>query len=204
MYDFFRSFHTIMPAAATPRLTSGRVYRTKDLARWGRNPTRLANRLVREGELVRLRHGLFFRPKLGRYGPVPPEDHELMRGFLEGGRFVFSGPSRWNALGLGSTAVFASQLVYNTKRSGEFRFGKRLFVLRRVKFPKSPTPEWFAVDLLENREMVGLALNELERKLTRAVRKGGLGAEELRAAAKEYGTQQTQATVDRAVGTAVA
>jgi len=63
-------------------------------------------------------------PKLGRYGPFPPADHELMRGFLEGGCFVFSGPSRWNALGLGSTAVFASQLVYNTKRSGVFRFGK--------------------------------------------------------------------------------
>jgi len=35
-----------MTAPAEPQLKSGRAYRTRDLARWGRNPTRLAQRLV--------------------------------------------------------------------------------------------------------------------------------------------------------------
>jgi hypothetical protein len=55
-----------------------------------------------------------------------------MRAFLDGGPFVFTSPERWNALGLGSTAVFAAPLVYNTKRSGAFELGGRRFVLRRV------------------------------------------------------------------------
>ena len=46
-----------------------------------------------------------------------------MRAFLDGGRFVFTGPERWNALGLGTTALFATPLVYNTRRSGTFELG---------------------------------------------------------------------------------
>ena len=41
-----------MTASAQPRLKRGRVYRTKEFARWGANPTRLAKRLVREGEVA--------------------------------------------------------------------------------------------------------------------------------------------------------
>lgn len=73
-----------------------------------------------------------------------------MHGFLEGSPFVFTGSEHWNALGLGTTAVFAAPLVYNTKRSGTFQFGGRKFVLRRIAFPENPPPEWFVVDLLEH------------------------------------------------------
>ena len=45
-----------------------------------------------------------------------------MRAFLDGGPFVFTGPERWNALGLGTTAMFAVPL-YITKRDGTFAFG---------------------------------------------------------------------------------
>ena len=85
-------------------LEPGRVYRTRDLATWSANPPRLAKRLVDQGELVPLAHGLFARPKQSRFGPVPPLDEEIMRAFLDGGAFVFTGPERWNALGLGTTA----------------------------------------------------------------------------------------------------
>ena len=46
----------------------------------------------------------------------------------------FTGSEHWNALGLGTTAVFPAKLVYNTKRSGEFTLGGRRFLLRRVGF----------------------------------------------------------------------
>ena len=193
-----------MPAAAKPRLTRGRVYRTKELGRWGENPTRLAKRLTRDQELVELRHGLFYRPKQSRFGVVPPDERELMRAFLEGGPFLFTGPDRWNALGLGSTAVFVDQLVYNTKRSGVFQFGNRRFVLRRVRFPRNPTPEWFAVDLLENYELAGVGLDDLGEGLVRAVATGRLCAEELSRAAENYGTRRTQAVVGRALEGAMA
>src|SRR3990170_8802520 len=80
-------------------------------------------------------HGLFVHPRRGRFGVVPPSDEELLRAFLCGAPFVLTGPDRWNALGLGTTAVFAAPLVYNTKRSGTFELGGRRFVLRRVAFP---------------------------------------------------------------------
>ena len=78
------------------------------------------------------------------------------------------GPERWNALGLGSTAVFAAPLVYNTKRSGAFELGGRRFVLRRVGFPPNPPPEWFVVDLFENADRAGASRTELPAALTRA------------------------------------
>jgi len=188
-----------MTAPAKPRLKRGRVYRTKEFARWGANPTRLAKRLVREGELVELRHGLFYRSERSRFGAVPPSDRELMRAFLDDGPFLFSGPGQWNTLGLGSTAVFADQLVYNAKRSGVFQFGSRRFVLRRVRFPRDPSREWFAVDLLENRQLVGAGLHELGEALAAALVSGRLCAEELRRAAARYGTKRTQAVVSRAL-----
>ena len=139
-----------MAVASQPQLRPGRAYRTKDLAAWSANAPRLAKRLVREGQLVPLAHGLFVHPRRGRFGDVPPTDEEVMRAFLDGGRFVFTGPERWNALGLGSTAMFATPLVYNTKRSGTFELGGRRYVLRRVAFPDRPTAEWFVIDLFEN------------------------------------------------------
>ena len=188
-----------MPAAARPRLTPGRVYRTKDLHRWGANASRLAGRLVREGGLVRLGHGVFHCPKQSRFGPVPPGDPELMRGFLEDSPFLFTGSDRWNALGLGTTAVFAEQLVYNKKRSGRFRFGNRTYRLRRVRFPRNPAPEWFVVDLLENRDMAGVSLDSLERALARAIGTGRWRPDKLRETAATYGTRRTQAAVNRAL-----
>ncbi len=188
-----------MSAPAKPRLRPGKVYRTRDLARWGQNPTRLARRLTRDGELVELRHGLFYRPKKSQYGPVPPTDRELMRAFLDGEPFVFTGPRFWNALGLGSTAVFADQMVYNTKQSGVFQFGNRKFVLRRVRFPKKPTPEWYAVDLIENHEKVGVDPSDLEAKLKRAVATERLNGGRLTRASDRFGIRRTQALVARAV-----
>lgn len=191
-----------MPAPARPQLSPGRVYRTRELSRWGRNPTRLASRLVREGVLRPLAKGLYLHPKVGRFGPVPPTDEELMRAFLDGGRFVFSGPEVWNTLGLGSTAAFSARLVYNEKRSGTFTFAGRRFLLRRVRFPRRPTSEWFVVDLLEHHDSAGVSRERLERNLARALEEGRFGLRALRRAAERYGTKATQALVERAAGEA--
>lgn len=147
-------------------------------------------------------HGLYYAPIESRFGSAPAQDEELLRAFFEGGRFVVTGPPRWNALGLGSTAMFASTLVYNTRRSGEFTFDGRRFLLRRVLFPENPTPEWFVVDLLQHHEMVGAALTELAQRLTSTLRAGRWDAERLRDMAVQFGTQATQATVERCLADA--
>ncbi len=198
---FLGIFHTLLRGTSMetkPRLTPGRVYRTRELRKWSANPTRLAKRLVSEGLLEPLSQGLFVHPREGRFGAVPPSDDEVMRAFLEGSPFVFTGSEQWNALGLGATAVFPTKLVYNTKRSGEFTLGGRRFLLRRVGFPRHTTPEWFVVDLLEHHEVAGVSLETLERELVRALAARRFDARELLEVARAFGSRRTQSLVERA------
>jgi hypothetical protein len=180
-----------MTVAARPKLEPGRVYRTRDFTRWGANPPRLAKRLVDNGELEQLAHGLYVVPVTSRFGKVPPTDEAVMRAFLDDTPFVFTGPERWNALGLGATAMLAATLVYNTKRSGVFNLGGRQFVLRRVAFPESPPPEWYVVDLFEQAAQVGVSRDELAQGLRLAVHDGRFDRKRLLVMAQRFGTKKT-------------
>jgi hypothetical protein len=184
---------------AYPLLEPGRVYRTRDFAKWGKNAPRLAKRLVQEGKLVPLANGLFAHQRQSKFGSVPASDEEVLRAFLGGSRFVFTGPESWNALGLGTTAMFANPLVYNTKRSGTFELGQSKFVLRRVAFPEVLTPEWYVVDLLENASTVGASLDDLEKALARALVLKRFRTKLLLEMASIYGTKNTASLVARAV-----
>jgi hypothetical protein len=117
---------------------------------------------------------------------------------LNGSPFVFTGPERWNALGLGSTAMFAVPLVYNTKRTGTFELGGRRLLLRRVAFPENPPPEWFVVDLLEHAEQAGMSRADVAAALGRALSRGAFDRQRLLDMAGRYGTKMTQALVARA------
>ncbi len=179
-------------------LEPGHVYRTRDLSQWTANPARLARRLVDGGLLKPLAQGLFVHPRPSRFGDVPPADEEVMRAFLDS-PFVLTGPERWNALGLGTSAAFATQLVYNTKRSGEFTFGGRRFLLRRVAFPERPSPEWFVVDLFQHAEQAAADRGDLTTALASAVRDRRFDTERLRSRAREYGSLDTQTRVASAL-----
>lgn len=194
-----REKDTVVTAPAHARLQPGRVYRTRDLSRWGANASRLAQRLVREGLLVQLAHGIFFHPERSRFGAVPPTDEALMRAYLAGAPFVLTGSERWNALALGSTAVHAATIVYNTKRSGEVVLGGRRFLLRRVRFPRNPPVEWFAIDLLEHAGQAAASRDELASALGGAVRRGALDRKRLVAMADSYGSSATQERVRAAL-----
>ena len=184
-----------MTLAAAPHLEPGRVYRTSQLAVWGANTARLAKRLVREGELSPLAHGLFVHQEKSRFGLVPPEDSELMRAFLDNEPFVFTGPDRWNALGLGTTALHAMPMVYNTKRSGIFKFGRRSFRLRRVAFPKDPSPEWYLVDLFEHAGEAASQPEALARALSLSLTRQSFDRKKLKEMAETYGSKKTQASI---------
>lgn len=195
LYFIFGRKHTVMTQAKEPILKPGRVYRTRQLAAWSANTARLAKRLVAAGELLPLAHGLFVHPTKSRFGPVPPADAELMRAFLDGEPYVFTGPERWNALGLGTTALHAIPLVYNTKRSGNFKLGQRPFQLRRVAFPKKPPLEWFIVDLFEHTAQAGTQPNALIGALSLGLKKGRFDHARLKEMVESYGSKKTQAWI---------
>ena len=190
-----------MTTAAKPELEPGRVYRTRDLRRFSANPTRLAKRFVREGKLRQAAHGLFYVPVPSRFGAAPPSEIEILRAFFAGSPFLISGPPKWNALGLGATAMFAATLVYNTKRTGEFILDGRRYLLRRVLFPENPVPEYFVVDLLQQHDMAGVSLAELERGLIATLKDGRWSRDALLEMAERYGTKATLALVERALRT---
>ena len=200
-YVLYWRFITVLAMTSPARtdFKAGRLYRTRDLRQWSANPTRLAQRMVKEGKLRRAAQGLFYAPIPSRFGAAPPKDTEIIRAFFGDSPFIISGPPRWNSLGLGSTALFAATLIYNTKRSGEFRFDGRPYLLRRVLFPKNPSPEYFVIDLLQQHDMAGVSLSELERGLVATLYQGRWDNDRLEEMGKRFGSKTTQALVNRAL-----
>lgn len=188
----------------TARLRPGKVYRTEEFTRYDSNPTRWASKLVERGELRRLRHGLYHVPRTGAFGDVPPSEDELLRAYFRGRPYLRTGPAVWNGLGLGTTVVEVTPLVYNTTRSGEVELGGRRFELRRVQFPEDPDREYFVIDLLENAERAGADRTELKGALAAAVAKGRFAPELLRDQARKYGTRATRDLVETALAAAQA
>ena len=193
-----------MPPAASVALDPGTVFRTAALRRWGENPTRLARRLERDGLVQRLGHGFLFVPKLTKFGAAPPSDSALLDAVLEGGPYVVTGPMRWNALGLGSTALHVHPLVYNTKRTGSVTLGGRTFELRRVAFPREVTAEWFVFDLLRHTDAAGVDPADLIRNLVRALEHGRFDRTRLLETAERFGTGAAAKLMRRAVHEAAA
>lgn len=124
-----------------------------------------------EGALRRVARGLYYAPETFWFGEAAPSTGALLDAYLNGTPWVETGPDRWNALGLGTTALFAKTLVYNTLRTEDVRLGGRTFMLRRKEFPATPPAEWFLVDLLDG-NVIGAERSEVERNLVHALRAG--------------------------------
>lgn len=181
-----------MTTRVNPTLEPGGVYRPKDFASLAKNPTVVLERLVEEGKLERLGYGLYHCPREGRFGPRPPDDGALLTAFLGGRDYVLSGPTFWNALRLGTTGVASTPLVYNDVRSGALKVGRRTFRFRRVRFPRRPTREWYAVDLLNHAPQAGAAAPDLLGPLAAALAANALDRSAFFAALDEYGTRTTK------------
>ena len=132
-------------------LRQGQVYRRADLARVSKSVDRHLKELVLDGTLTKLSGGVYYRPKETSFGPAPADDKELVRSFLKDDRFLLTTPNVYNALGVGSTQLYNKTVVYNHKRHGTFRLGKREFDFRvKPAFPKVLSAEFLMVDLVNN------------------------------------------------------
>ena len=132
-------------------LQAGRVYRREDLARLSKAVDRHLQELVSKGTLKKLAPGLYYAPIQSKLGPLPPTDEQAVKGFLRDNDFLVFSPSSYNTVGLGTTQLYNSTLVYNHKRHGVFKLGNRQFHFRvKPRFPKKLTPEFLYVDLLNN------------------------------------------------------
>ena len=133
------------------KLRAGHVYRREDLARLSNSVDRHLRELISMGKLQKLAQGLYHAPTPSNFGPLPPADDQVVKGFLRDKEFLVFSPSSYNAVGLGTTQLYNRTLVYNHKRHGVFRLGNRQFDFRvKPRFPKKLSREFLYVDLLNN------------------------------------------------------
>lgn len=167
-------------------LTPGKAYRRADVEKWSNAVDRQLHQLQKEKILLKLSGGLYFCPKDSPFGPVPPNDHELVEAFLKDDRFLLTTLNAYNGLGVGTTQLYNETLVYNHKRHGVFKLGARSFkFVMRHHFPMVINEEFLLVDLVdhinhlaENREKVldrvkVKALTMNQKQLKNAVLKYG-------------------------------
>lgn len=180
-------------------LQVGRVYRREDLARLSNAVDRHLRELVSTGVLKKLAQGLYYAPKQSRYGPLPPTDEKVVRVFLRDRDFLVFSPSSYNTVGLGTTQLYNSTLVYNHKRHGVFKLGSRQFDFRvKPRFPKKLTPEFLYVDLLNN---LGELAEEHDAVLSLARNKlMSFNQPRLQAALSNYGNMATRKQVREWIG----
>ena len=86
-------------------LRPGQVYRRADLLPWSNAVDRHLKQLVEEGTLTKLSGGLYYCPRLTKFGAAPASDEKLVEAFLKDHRFLLTSPNAYNALGVGSNAA---------------------------------------------------------------------------------------------------
>jgi hypothetical protein len=177
-------------------LKPGGVYRREDLARFSNTVDRHLKQLVEANVLKKLRGGLYAYPKETAFGPAPANDGTLVEAFLRDKRFLLASPNAYNSLGVGTTQLYDQTVVYNHKRHGEFQLGGRKFAFRvKPHFPKSLSPEFLLVDLVNNLDALAEAKSEvLDRVKERAADFDGA---RLRRAVRNYGSVRTRKFFDQ-------
>jgi len=158
--------HTRSFEKVAHHLKPGHVYRRENLLTYSKAVDRDLVRLILEGLLEKVAPGLYYAPKVSRFGHLPPDNKTLVNAFLRDDDFLLLSWNEYNALGLGLTQLYNRTVVYNYKRHGVFTLGGKGFDFRRPArgFPKKLTPGFLIVDLLNN-------LNELAEEDTEALKK---------------------------------
>jgi len=167
-------------------LVPGNTYRRSELAELSSNVDRHLQQLVAEGALKKLSTGLYLAPKNTVFGEAVPEEDSLLRSFLKDDHFVVYSPSQFNTLGVGSTQLYNTRVVFNRKRTGNLEVGGRQYTFRLWReAPKALTKEFLVVEFLnrlnelaEDRnsllENLRAKLNDMDSgKLTRAANRFG-------------------------------
>jgi hypothetical protein len=167
-------------------LRPGQVYRRADLLPWSNAVDRHLKQLVEEGTLTKLSGGVYAYPKRSRFGAVPADDKKLVEAFLKDHRFLLTTPNAYNALGVGSTQLYNETLVYNHKRHGRFKLGKRDYEFRvKPHFPSKLTKEFLLVDLVDNLDRLAEHKSTMEEGIKKKVRQ--VDPKSLARAVREYG-----------------
>ena len=167
-------------------LRPGLVYRRADLLPWSNAVDRHLKQLVEEGTLTKLAGGVYAYPKRSRFGAVPADDEKLVEAFLKDDRFLLTTPNVYNGLGVGLTQLHNRTIVYNHKRHGRFKLGRREYDFRvKPHFPSKLTEEFLLVDLVDNLDRLAERKSAMEEGVKKKAKH--VDTKALARAVREYG-----------------
>lgn len=132
-------------------LRPGKVYRREQLEQFSPSVDRVLKMLLDNHLLEKVAPGLYYRPKKSVFGPTPPGEQELVEAFLKDSDYLLVSPNLYNTLGVGTTQLYNTTVVYNRKRHGKLTLAGKTFDFRfKPRFPKSLSEEFLLVDLMNN------------------------------------------------------
>jgi hypothetical protein len=176
------------------QLQRGKVYRRSDLASVGGGVDRYLDALVEDGTLQKLAGGLYYYPEQTAFGPAVPNEEMLVEKFLKDKDFLVTTPNLYNSLGVGTTQLYNTRVVYNHKRHGAFVLGGLKFEFRvKPKFPKKVSAEFLLVDLVNNLETLAEDKEEVLEKVKLKVH--NLDKKKLAKLAQDFGKVRTKKLV---------
>jgi len=172
------------------KMEEGRLYRREDLSEFSKSVDRELKQLLTAKKVRKAAPGVYYRPEMTRFGPVGPDDKEVVRAFLKTDDFLLTSLNYFNGLWVGLTQLTNEMLVYNRKRVGRFKLNGMTYRFQRpVNYPKPEefNEEYLFVDLLNNYHEVHEP-PETEKFMKSLKRKAGeLRQDELFKAASLYG-----------------
>ncbi len=174
-------------------LPVGTVFRRQDVADKLPAVDRVLSQALKAGTVRKARQGLYYVPKQTPFGEAPPSQERLVGKFLEDQHFLLFNPSCYNALGLGTTQLYNTTVVYNHKRHGKFTLAGFNFDFRdKPRFPsaKQVTKEYLLVDLLNNLDELAEDPAEVMERVQRKL--ASFDQQRLEKSLKKYGSAKTR------------
>lgn len=172
-------------------LRKGNIYKREELQKWSSSIDRHLSQLTGDGVLKKVGPGLYYFPKKNAFGFEPPDDQLLIKKFLDNDNFLITSFNYYNALGVGTTQLYNTQIVYNHLRSGDIRLGNKLFTFKKKSaFPAKPTKEFLVVDLINNLDYLAEDQPKILKKVLEKVT--SFDKHSLGHAVEKYGTPRTR------------
>ncbi|MDR2473729.1 MAG: DUF6088 family protein [Tannerella sp.] len=133
----------------------GYIFAANEFEETAKSPTvvsRILNEFVEEGVLRKLSKGRFLKPKIGKFGELPPDDYEVVKDLLsQRGKQIgyITGYTAFNELGLTTQVPFALQIgTYNEKKRLQRGAYKIRFIKQRNTITKDNIPLLKLLDCL--------------------------------------------------------
>jgi hypothetical protein len=106
------------------KIEPGIVFTASEFEATAKSPTtvsKILNDFVAQGYLRKLSKGRFYKPQIGKFGELPPDDYQIVKDLLtERGKLIgyITGYTAFNELGLTTQVPFALQVgAYNEKKA---------------------------------------------------------------------------------------